>query len=1033
MANHEYPRGSEWARWDLHIHTPSSICQQYGEENDDIWERFISDLENLPKEFKAIGINDYLFLDGYEKVLDYKNSGRLGNIELILPVIEFRIEKFAGIDFGNLKRINLHVIFSDEIENGIETIRSQFLNSLEQSYTIDTDRSEWNRAITKESIESLGEKIKENVPSQELSKYGSDLDEGFNNLNVDEKKIFDLLKRDIFKDKYLTAIGKTEWDSLKWSDTSISTKKSIINKVDLVFTASESFKTWEAAQTKLTEQNVNNHLLDCSDAHSFSTSTNKDRIGNCFTWIKANPTFEGLKQIKYEYKERVFIGSTPELIERVSANKTKYIKSINITKEDSYNGDRGTWFNEINIPINYGMVAIIGNRGSGKSALADIIGLCGNSYTYSDFSFLNRDRFLKNNLAENFIADIHWENNDRSSKNLLSNVDYNAPERVRYLPQNFFDRLTNNLDNYDFQKTLENIVFSYLPEEEKLGKNTFHELIAYKEETINKDIGLISNQLLEINKKIVLLEDKLYPTYREKLEKELEIKEKEFSEHIKNKSPEVTNPELDKQKKEHNKDISEQISKKNTEKDSLSKRIEENQDKKVTLTQEIQELDNLFEDFKRFKSEIKSFIDTNKEILNKYELSIDSIFKYTIDLSSMEKKIETKKIEYRKIKESLLSNEEIEKNYPKKKHEDLNNKSLIIKHAELRLEIEKLSGQLSEPFKKYQDYLEKLKDWENKKKEIEGGKDIFQSINWYKNELEHISNELPNIITETRNSRIEKSKDILGKILELVEIYYKLKKSVEIEIEDYKNILGDYDINIDVSLKIKPNFIPTFLSYINQSKKGSFFQIDEGRNLIKKIISESDLKSPQGFEAFLNNIIHELEYDSRKGYNDEKRYMSDQINNDKLLDFYNYLFSLGYINPSYELKLGEKHLTELSPGEKGSMLIVFYLMLDKNNIPLIIDQPEENLDNESIYNILVHFIRDSKKRRQVILVTHNPNLAIVGDAEQIIYVTIDKKEHNTFNYESGAIEHLPINKHASDILEGTLKAFDIRRLKYFKI
>ena len=95
--------------------------------------------------------------------------------------------------------------------------------------------------------------------------------------------------------------------------------------------------------------------------------------------------------------------------------------------------------------------------------------------------------------------------------------------------------------------------------------------------------------------------------------------------------------------------------------------------------------------------------------------------------------------------------------------------------------------------------------------------------------------------------------------------------------------------------------------------------------------------------------------------------------------------------PSYELKLGEKHLTELSPGEKGAMLIVFYLMLDKNNIPLIIDQPEENLDNESIYKILVHFIRDTKKRRQVILVTHNPNLAIVGDAEQIIYVNIDKK------------------------------------------
>ena len=160
--------------------------------------------------------------------------------------------------------------------------------------------------------------------------------------------------------------------------------------------------------------------------------------------------------------------------------------------------------------------------------------------------------------------------------------------------------------------------------------------------------------------------------------------------------------------------------------------------------------------------------------------------------------------------------------------------------------------------------------------------------------------------------------------------------------------------------------------------------------------------------------------------------VGEQVNSERQLDFYNFLFSLGFMEPSYELKLGEKQLTELSPGEKGAMLIVFYLMLDKNNIPLIIDQPEENLDNESIYKILIHFIRDTKQRRQVILVTHNPNLAIVGDAEQIIYVNIDKKNKNIFRYESGAIENSLINKHASDILEGTLKAFDIRRLKYFR-
>lgn len=97
-------RGSEWKKWDLHIHTPSSLCSDYGGDTDEVWSKFLSELENLPQEIKVIGINDYLFLDGYKKVLEYKKEGRLQNIELILPVIEVRIKEFVGND--KLNRIN---------------------------------------------------------------------------------------------------------------------------------------------------------------------------------------------------------------------------------------------------------------------------------------------------------------------------------------------------------------------------------------------------------------------------------------------------------------------------------------------------------------------------------------------------------------------------------------------------------------------------------------------------------------------------------------------------------------------------------------------------------------------------------------------------------------------------------------------------------------------------------------------------------------------------------------------------------------
>jgi predicted ATPase len=150
-------------------------------------------------------------------------------------------------------------------------------------------------------------------------------------------------------------------------------------------------------------------------------------------------------------------------------------------------------------------------------------------------------------------------------------------------------------------------------------------------------------------------------------------------------------------------------------------------------------------------------------------------------------------------------------------------------------------------------------------------------------------------------------------------------------------------------------------------------------------------------------------------------------------ELYDYLFGFGFLEPKYDLKVDGKDLSELSPGERGGLLLIFYLMLDHQDVPLIIDQPEDNLDNRSVYEILVTFIKEAKKRRQIILVTHNPNLAVVADAEQIVLVTIDKKNgKHDFDFYSGSIEDPVINQALVDILEGTLPAFDNRRLKYRK-
>jgi len=92
-----YAKGSLWNKWDLHVHTPASLINHYSAGNqDEAWKSYIKDLENLPPEVKVIGVNDYIFIDGYRRLLDVKSKGGLKNIELLLPVIELRLKEFGG-------------------------------------------------------------------------------------------------------------------------------------------------------------------------------------------------------------------------------------------------------------------------------------------------------------------------------------------------------------------------------------------------------------------------------------------------------------------------------------------------------------------------------------------------------------------------------------------------------------------------------------------------------------------------------------------------------------------------------------------------------------------------------------------------------------------------------------------------------------------------------------------------------------------------------------------------------------------------
>ena len=96
------------------------------------------------------------------------------------------------------------------------------------------------------------------------------------------------------------------------------------------------------------------------------------------------------------------------------------------------------------------------------------------------------------------------------------------------------------------------------------------------------------------------------------------------------------------------------------------------------------------------------------------------------------------------------------------------------------------------------------------------------------------------------------------------------------------------------------------------------------------------------------------------------------------------ILDLQWIEVRFGLTGGGVPLSQLSPGQRGLVLALFYLVVDPRQTPLLLDQPEENLDNETISSLLVPALREAAGRRQTIVVTHNANLAVVGDADQIV-------------------------------------------------
>jgi ABC-type lipoprotein export system ATPase subunit len=979
-------KGSLWRIWDMHVHTPASYGGSY--------ETFIQNAKNSSA--SVIGLNDYCTIAGYEEVA---NMGGIPN-KVIFPVVELRMNNLLHTKKKpNGIKINFHIIFDND-----PTIFHKIKIFLASLRCFD---EKGNNA-------QLG-------TIEDVTKVSF----GFDDV------IEDLKKYELFDAHALIWLPYDEYGGIDEIDPNTDGyfKLSLINKAHVIGTSTKKqidFFKWLDPKYNETQYEewfeMPKPSIKGSDAHKIDypfgcLQNHLSQPIDRFCWIKADMTFEGLKQIIIE-PERVFIGEEPELIKRVKANKTKFIKSLEIKKLAGIAID-DVWFKNFNIELNSGLVAIIGNKGGGKSAITDILSLCGNTHQSSnDFSFLTGSKFRKPkpvNLSEKFEAVLTWEDETPVRKALNENPDKNLPERVKYVPQNFLETLCSNVESDAFERELKQIIYSHTPNDKRFGKSSLDELINYKSGLVTDDISQIQVELSKINTKIVELENKATDEYKKIVENNLKLKQGELFSHDSNK-PVV--PVIGQESEESQKIVAELTLLREQIK-TIELEIAILQKRKADLALTREELNRAIQFYKGVDQQLAKYKDPQNEyvqILSKNKINISDVFTYEVNLSAIEDLVTNLSIQITEVDESLNSNTETSK---------------VTQLAKLNEKLLKDQDELDKPAKARQKYLDDIKLWETKKLEIEGNKETEGTLSFYSNQLDYLKNRLLPELAEKYNERGNLAKNLYDRKLSLVEIRKELFQPVTQYINDFKELKERYDVKIDVSLELK-SFADNFFAFVGQNRIGTYNGKEEGYRRIQELIDKTQFTTNEDFIQFTNDLINSLKFDQRTPAKIPVNINSQLRKDIEPSRLYDFIFGADYLQPTYNLKLGNKTLQELSPGERGALLLIFYLILDNDDIPLIIDQPEENLDNESVYYILVHFIKKVKETRQIIIVTHNPNLAVVCDADQIIHMHIEKENKNTITYLSGAIENIAVNKSIINILEGTLPAFNNRQSKYFK-
>ncbi|MDQ6956963.1 MAG: hypothetical protein Q9M21_07190 [Mariprofundaceae bacterium] len=926
--NNIFERGSEWRKWDLHIHTKGTNKNDNFTSTD--FNSFCVTLFKtaLEKDIKAIGITDYFGIDNYKKVKGFVdnidlssgfNEQEIDNIKSIflLPNVELRILPATGS--GGL--INIHCIFNPD---------ATFLAKLENDFCASLEDSGGNK-MNRAGFIALGKNSNASLDNDGAYK------KGIEEFHLEPSKLIKLFKdKPELKENTIIAVSNSNSDGasalqehykLFENETgSLDAVRSNIYKLsDAIFSGNPSDREFFTGEKNgCAESLVINKcgsLKPCvhgSDAHCETKLFNPDE--NRFCWIKADLTFEGLKQILCEPKDRV----------KIQANKPEEKSGYHVIKAIEIDSD----ICKQNILLSSNLNTIIGGRSTGKSTLLKLI-----AYRINP-SILDA-KCEKEKEVDSFITGILPD----AIKIIWQDDEENKGRDIEFFPQSHMYEIARDKEKKN--KLIQDIVKE--KDNENLIRN-YEKFCADNKSTIQTNL----DDLFELQANI----DELTTTLKEKGD------ERGLRKEIENLQNKIKDSQQD-----------------NSFSEDELKQYEK-------LKEEILKLEQLQQKQEKDKNEITALKDEDL-----FDSSFSYKFNQLSELNSQAIQEIFASVRQKAIKEwqdklsaKLTANDELLEEYKKE-----------IQDKKASDSFKKGSSQL-EHNKQYKELNERLAIENKKLAEIISLRQQIDKINAQKKEL----------FEQTVQNHIS----FAAKIDELIRDFSLVHDDIEIKIEKiYRH---------DKCKELLTNFINL------QSYGRKNFVDDWGGEYENNVKSKVENFLQDALENKITLKKHKEIKDLSKG-----------------------LLTENWFSISYELTYQNDTFNKMSDGKKAFVILKLLLEFSHKECPILIDQPEDSLDNRAIYNELVAYLKQKKKSRQIILVTHNANIVVNADAEEVIVANQhgeDSKNQDDikFQYITGSLENTKpidanidivlksqgIREHVCEILEGGTEAFKKRENKY---